>query len=310
MLTFGMRLGQKPRYCITTTPRPIPLINGTGRDGQRLGLKNDPLCRVVTGSSYENRSNLADTYFSKIIMQHEGTRLGRQEIYAEILEDVEGALWTRAALDERQLKGTERPPPMSRIVVAIDPAVSSSEEADETGLIVAGRAGNGYGYVLEDLSGRYKPAEWAKIAIQAYRKYSADRIVAEVNNGGEMVENTIRMIDPNVAFRAVHASRGKMIRAEPVAALYEATGLYPKGRIRHAQSFPRLEDQMCNFTGERSGYSPDRVDALVWALTELLVRRGTGISQFRPGQPQHIPLYARWRSFCETFLSERLHARH
>ena len=164
-----------------------------------------------------------------------------------------------------------------RVVVAIDPAVSTSEDADETGIIVAGRDANGHGYVLADASGRYAPAEWARVAIAAYGAHQADRIVAEINNGGEMVEATLRMIDPNVPFGAVRAARGKVARAEPVAALYE------QGRIHHLGAFPQLEDQMCAFTSDfdrtAAGYSPDRVDALVWAFTELLVepRAGDGI---------------------------------
>ena len=164
-------------------------------------------------------------------------------------------------------------------VVAIDPAVTSGEEADETGIVVAGKDQNGHGYVLADISGRYPPTDWARLAITAYRTHRADRIVAEVNNGGEMVENTLRMVDRNVAFTAVHASRGKVIRAEPVAALYEQR----PGRVWHVGSFPRLEDQMCGFTTDfdrkTAGFSPDRVDALVWAFTDLLVApmKGEGI---------------------------------
>jgi predicted phage terminase large subunit-like protein len=168
-------------------------------------------------------------------------------------------------------------PALARVVVAIDPAASSGEQADETGIIIAGRDPAGHGYVLGDVSGRYAPAEWARAAIAAYGGHGADRIVAEVNNGGEMVEATLRMIDPNVPFRAVRAARGKAARAEPVAALYE------QGRIHHIGAFPQLEDQMCAFTSDfdrnAAGYSPDRVDALVWALSELLVepRGGDGI---------------------------------
>ena len=172
-------------------------------------------------------------------------------------------------------------PEFARIVVAIDPAAASSAQADETGIIVAGADTGGHGYVLADVSGRYAPSEWARAAIAAYRVHAADRIVAEVNNGGEMVEATLRMIDPGVPFRAVRATRGKTARAEPVAALYE------QGRVHHVGAFPQLEDQMCAFVpGAAGGFdraavggSPDRVDALVWALTELLVepRAGEGI---------------------------------
>jgi phage terminase large subunit-like protein len=175
-------------------------------------------------------------------------------------------LWNRDQLDQcRQ----ERPPALQRVVVAIDPAATSGEDADETGIVIAGKDGDGHGYVLADLSGRYSPADWAQRAIAAYRAYKADRIVAEVNNGGDMVEATLRMVDPNIPFTAVHASRGKVVRAEPAAALYE------QQRVHHVGMFPELEDQMCGFTTDfdrqRAGFSPDRVDALVWTLSVLLV---------------------------------------
>ena len=210
--------------------------------------------------------------------RYHGTRLGRQELDGEILDDVPGALWSRAIIEAAR---TSAKPELTRIVVAIDPAVASGEQADETGIIVAGSDAGGHGYVLADISGRYAPSEWARAAIAAYRAHAADRIVAEVNNGGEMVEATLRMIDPGVPFRAVRATRGKTARAEPVAALYE------QGRVHHVGAFPQLEDQMCAFvSGAGGGFdraaaggSPDRVDALVWALTELLVepRAGEGI---------------------------------
>ena len=176
-------------------------------------------------------------------------------------------------------------PELVRIVVAIDPAASSNEDADETGIILAGKDAAGTGYVLGDHSGRYTPSEWANKAISLYREHNADRVVAEVNNGGEMVENTLRMIDLNVAFTKVRASRGKVIRAEPVAALYE------QGRVRHVGSFPVLEDQMCGFTTDfdrkAARFLPDRVDALVWAFTDLLVE------QMRGERPSisHVPKF-------------------
>ncbi len=190
----------------------------------------------------------------------------RRELEAEILEDVPGALWNHATIEAGRVTSV---PALVRIVVAIDPAAGSGEHSDETGIVVAGKDAAGHGYVLADLSGRYPPTEWAKAAIAAYRAHDADRIVAEINNGGDMVEATIRMVDPTVPFTAVHAARGKVARAEPVAALYE------QGRVHHLGALPRLEDQMCAFAHdydrETAGYSPDRVDALVWALTELLV---------------------------------------
>jgi phage terminase large subunit-like protein len=197
--------------------------------------------------------------------RYEGTRLGRQEINAEMLEDAPGALWQRDRIEELRVP---KAPQLQRIVVAIDPAATSGEDADETGIIVAGISQDRRGYVLDDLSGRYTPIEWARKAIAAYQRYSADRIVAEVNNGGEMVEATLRMVDRHAAYKPVRATRGKAMRAEPVSALYE------QGKVHHVGAFPLLEDQMCLFTPDfdrARGGSPDRLDALVWALTELMV---------------------------------------
>jgi len=261
MLMFGLRLGDDPRVVVTTTPRPTKLIRA---------LIADPTAVVTRGSTYENRANLAPAFFDQIIRKYEGTRLGRQEIEAELLDDVPGALWTRGIIEAARAQAA---PSLTRVVVAIDPAATSSAQADETGIIVAGKDEQRQGWVLADMSGRYPPTEWAKTAIAAYRAHRADRVVAEVNHGGEMVEATLRAIDSNVPFSAVRASRGKVTRAEPVAALYE------QGRVHHVGSFPRLEDQMCDFVptgyddvGLRSaGHSPDRVDALVWALTNLLL---------------------------------------
>jgi predicted phage terminase large subunit-like protein len=261
MLMLGLRLGTDPRVVVTTTPRPTKLIRE---------LIADPTVVVTRGTTLENRANLATVFLGQIVRKYQGTRLGRQELDAEILEDVPGALWNRGVIEATR---ASRAPSLIRVVVAIDPAASSTAGADETGIIVAGKDQDGRGWVIADASGRYPPTEWAKTAISAYRAHRADRIVAEVNNGGDMVEATLRMIEPNASFAAVRASRGKVTRAEPVAALYE------QGRVRHLGVFPQLEDQMCAFTLEAhatsksrsAGYSPDRVDALVWALTDLLV---------------------------------------
>jgi predicted phage terminase large subunit-like protein len=286
MMLFGLRLGDDPRVVITTTPRPIRLIRE---------LIADPNTALTRGSSYENRINLAQAFFEQVIRKYEGTRLGRQELLAEVLEDTPGALWNREALDECR---REHVPALFRIVVAIDPAASSGEDADETGIIVAGKDSGGHGYVLADLSGRYSPADWAKAAISAYRTHRADRIVAEVNNGGEMVEATLRMVDPNVPFTAVRASRGKVTRAEPVAALYE------QGRIHHVGMFPKLEDEMCGFTTDfdrhRAGYSPDRVDALVWGISELLVEQMPSQGIFELMRAQAAALAAKNRAAMEA----------
>jgi predicted phage terminase large subunit-like protein len=257
MLMFGLRLGKRPRWLVTTTPRPIKLLKSLlAREGRDV---------VITrGSTFENEANLAPSFLQALRDRYEGTRLGRQEIHAELLSDNPGALWNLDWLDRDRVSVV---PELRRIVVAIDPAVSNNEGSDETGIIVAGVTKDQKIYVLEDLSGKYAPHEWAAKAILAYRRHKADRILAEVNNGGAMVEATIRALDHSVSFKAVHASRGKVVRAEPIAALYE------QRKVHHAGNFPVLEDQMCAFTSDfdraRIGYSPDRVDALVWALTEL-----------------------------------------
>jgi len=253
-LIFGLRLGDNPRVVVTTTPKPIPLVRK---------LVNDPETVVTRGSTYENAANLPPSFLKEIRDKYEGTRLGRQEIYAEILDDVPGALWNRTMLDELRVK---KAPELIRIVVAIDPAVTSGEDSDETGIIVAGKGVDGHAYVLDDLSCRLSPDGWARRAVDAYHRYEADRIVAEVNNGGDLVEATIRTVDSKAAYKAVRASKGKRTRAEPIAALYE------QGKIHHVGSFPLLEDQMCNFTPDGYDGSPDRVDALVWALTELMLK--------------------------------------
>jgi len=275
MLMFGLRLGADPRVMVTTTPRPTKLIKD---------LVADPTVVITRGSTYNNRANLAGAFLQQIVKKYEGTRLGRQELNAELLEDVPGALWNRALLEAARPPIGFVLPDLVRVVVAIDPAASSGEDSDETGIIVAGKDKLSRGYVLADLSGRYTPIEWAKIAVSAYKAHGADRVVAEVNNGGEMVEATLRVVDDNLAYTAVHATRGKVVRAEPVSALYE------QGRIRHMGAFTALEDQMCEFTPDLdrskpkrdrtdpsslgmggAHSSPDRADALVWAFTELLV---------------------------------------
>jgi phage terminase large subunit-like protein len=283
MLLFGLRLGRDPRVIVTTTPRPVKLIRA---------LLADPKVAVTRGRTIENRANLAPAFLDAIVKRYEGTRLGRQELDAELLDDLPGALWTHALIDAARL--TAAPGALARIVVAIDPAVSSGEEADETGIVIAGRDASGHGYVLADASGRLAPAEWARAAAAAYRAHRADRVVAEVNNGGDLVEATLRVIDPAIAFRAVHASRGKAARAEPVAALYE------QGRVHHLGAFPALEDQMCalapDFDGAAQGWSPDRVDALVWALTDLFIDPPAGegiLDLYRQAATQPPPSFSR-----------------
>lgn len=249
-LLFGLRLGINPQVVVTTTPRPIPVITE---------IIGSPGTVEVTGSSYENLDNLSIRYRETVLSRYEGTRLGRQEIHGEILDDVPGALWNRAMLDDNRVSEA---PPLSRIVVAVDPAVTAKDGSDETGIVVGGVVGE-HGYVLEDCSLKASPAKWARRAIWAYYKWEADRIVAEGNQGGDMVKHTIHTEDPNVPVKLVRATKGKYTRAEPVAALYE------QERIHHVGVHPELEDQMCTYVpGEDS---PDRMDALVWAFTELML---------------------------------------
>jgi len=252
-LQFGLRLGDKPRVIVTTTPRPVSLI-------RNLIKRDDGSVAITRGSTFDNAMNLAPSALADLKLRYEGTRLGRQELYGEVIDEVDGALWTLSLIDSTRVKEV---PPLMRIVVAIDPAVTSGEDSDETGIVVAGITSDGQYYVLEDLTMRSSPDKWARTAVEAYRRWSADRIIGETNNGGDMIESLLRQVDPTVSYRKVTATRGKILRAEPVASIYE------QGRAHHAGSFQALEDQMCNYTPE-SDFSPDRLDALVWAMTELM----------------------------------------
>lgn len=252
-LMFGLRLGNNPRGIVTTTPRPTDLIK------ELIGREDSV---VVRGSTHDNRANLADGFFRDIIRRYEGTRLGRQEIYAEVLDDNPGALWRQKQIDELRV---DHLPRMRRIVVAVDPAVSADEDSDETGIVVCGVGEDGFGYVIADHSGIYTPSEWAELVAALYHRYSADRVIAEVNQGGDLVERNLRTANEVISFRAVRATRGKVVRAEPVAALYE------QKRVYHLGCLPKLEDQMCNWDPAFSDKSPDRVDALVWGITDLML---------------------------------------
>lgn len=255
MLEFGMRLPEsRPQVVITTTPRPVKII----RD-----LVKDPDSVVVRGSMFDNSANLSPEYVDRMRRKWEGTRLGRQELHAEVLEDVEGALWSYKLIDSLRVTPEQAPRQYQRIVVAVDPAGSAKKTADETGIVVAGINGD-EGYVLEDLSDRYSPADMAKVAIKAFYDWKADRIVAEDNFGGKIIEDLIHLTDPTVPYQAVHASRGKIVRAEPVAALYE------RGRVHHVGMHAKLEDELCTYT-PLEPKSPGRMDALVWALTNLMI---------------------------------------
>jgi predicted phage terminase large subunit-like protein len=248
---LGLRLGRDPRAVVTTTPKPVRLIRE---------LRAAPTTHITRGSSYENRANLAPAFFEQIIVKYEGTRLGRQELLGEYLDDVPGALWTRAMFDARTPA-----PDLRRVVVAVDPAVTATEESDETGIVVAGLGVDGRGYVLADRSCRLGPDGWARRAWAAFDEFGADRIIYESNQGGDLVRHTLQTVRNNGSVHGVHASRGKRTRAEPVAALYE------QGRVTHTTALDELEDQLCGWTPE-SGDSPDRMDALVWALTSLMVQ--------------------------------------
>jgi len=299
MLVFGMRLGA-PRVCITTTPRPIPTLKD---------LLGDPANRTTRGSTYDNASNLARRFLATLRRKHEGTRLGRQELHAELLDDTPGALWTLSLFDRNRVAFA---PDLARCVVAVDPQASAppdeSDDQDapgaETGIVAAGVGPNGDGYVLADRSGRFSPAEWGERAVLLHDELRADCIVGETNNGGAMVEHVVttaaeklhrdgykdrdgkirKRATPRIVFRAVTASRGKQTRAEPIAALDE------QGRVHHVGALSALEDQ-CS-TWVPGGRSPDRLDARVWALTVLMLEDGAPASYrdarkgLRPASPE------------------------
>lgn len=276
-LQFGLRLGQHPRQIITTTPRPIPVLK------EILAAATTVVTRGVTS---DNAANLAPSFLKTITDKYAGTRLGRQELSAEILDDVPDALWTRAALDRDRRKLGEIPA-LKRVVVAIDPAAKKNEIPDDgaaTGIVVAGVGDDGRGYVLDDATCRESPNGWARMAVACFDRYEGDCIVGEINNGGDMVETTVRAVRPTVPFREVTATRGKWTRAEPIAALYE------QGRISHVGTFASLEDEMVNFgpNGMVGDASPDRVDALVWALTELFPAMTRKVKKAEP-KPRSIP---------------------
>ncbi len=251
-LLFGLRLGSSPRIVVTTTPRTTPLLRS---------LVKDQTTRISTASTFANK-HLPESILRKFREKYEGTRLGRQELEAELLEDVVGALWTDEYIVHADLNYVWQEDEIVRIVVAVDP---SGSKGDFVGIVVAGLRADGSYVVLADRTINGSPAEWGRAVVRAYEEFEADRVVAEVNFGGAMVEAVIRNVDPNVSYDEVRASRGKVVRAEPIAALYE------QGRVTHARGMVELEKQMMLMTND--GYvgegSPDRVDALVWALTAL-----------------------------------------
>jgi phage terminase large subunit-like protein len=257
MLQFCLRLGDAPRQAVTTTPRPIPLLKR---------LLADPRTAVSRARTEANAANLAPSFLSAVVGRYQGTRLGRQELDGELIEDRQDALWRRDAIDDARV-GTA--PPLARIVVAVDPPVTSGARADACGIVACGCAEDGRAFVLADATTQgARPLDWARAAVRLYESLDADCIVAEVNQGGELVAQMLRQVSSCVPVRMVRATRGKYLRAEPVAALYE------RGLVAHAGVWPELEDQMCDFgpDGLSGGGSPDRLDALVWALTELMLR--------------------------------------
>ncbi|WP_375203637.1 DNA-packaging protein [Hyphococcus sp.] len=255
-LQLALRLGEKPRQMVTTTPRPMALLKR---------LIASPITKTVRASTYDNRAHLSDAFFTEIAALYEGTALGRQELMGEIVDDVAGALWTWNLIEAARISAA---PALDRIVVAVDPPATGGENADECGIVIAGVAYCGEvmtAFVLADWSAAgLSPRQWAEKTAAAYHEFSADRIVVEVNQGGDMAKAVIAQVDASAPVRGVHATRGKRLRAEPVAALYE------QGRVRHVGDLPKLEDQMTTFTGE-GGKSPDRLDALVWAITDLIL---------------------------------------
>ena len=255
MMQFGLRLGQHPQTLVTTTPKTTKLIRNILADDKTI---------ISRGSTYDNAANLAGTFLEAVRKQYEGTRLGRQELYAEILDEASGALWSRSLLASCEID-RDQVPDLNRIVVSLDPAITSNAESDMTGIVVAGVDINGIAYVLEDATGKYTPQQWASKAVELYNKYEADRVVAEKNQGGDMVKHTLLTECPTLPIRLVHASRGKMARAEPVSALYE------QGKVKHVKGLNDLEDQMVQWEPLGSIGSPDRLDSAVWAITDLLL---------------------------------------
>ena len=256
---FGLRLGERPQMVVTTTPRPTKIIKQ---------LAADPDTVVTRGSTFDNKGHLARAFLDRIAKRYEGRVIGRQELMAEIVEETPGALWTRALIERQRIAPHEAPTDFAEVVVAVDPPARSGSKADECGLVVAAKAAVGRLYVLADLTSQGdSPAAWAARVGSAYRGFRANRVVAEVNNGGDMVTEVLRQAEPNLPVRSVSATRGKYLRAEPVAAAYE------RGLVFHVGTFSKLEDQLCALTPDfdrRAGCSPDRADALVWAIADLI----------------------------------------
>lgn len=257
-LQLCLRLGKNPRCLITTTPRPTQILRK---------LLTSPEVHLTKGSTFENEKNLASTYIEQIKKQFLETTLGAQELYAEMLTEEAGALWNREIIRYQEPPKTElNELKLERIIIAIDPATTHHQDSDETGIVVAGIDHLKNAFLLEDLSGKHSPNDWGQRVAEAYWRYKADRVVAEVNKGGDLVEQVVRSVDPSISYKSVRATRGKYTRAEPIAALYE------QRRVFHTRPFTKLETQMCSFIPGLTSKSPDRMDAMVWAITELLLQ--------------------------------------
>ena len=262
---------------VSTTPKPIPIIR------ELLALAKTSTCVVTRATTYDNRAALASPFYSRIISKYEGTRLGRQELLGEVIEESEGALWTRTMIDEALVPQRAD---LKRIVVAIDPAMTATHQSSLTGIVVAGIGVDQRAYVIDDLSSRYSPDRWARVVVKAFDDYKADRIVAEGNQGGELVRVNLRTVRPNLPIRIVHARHSKQARAEPVAALYE------QHKVTHLKPMPDLEDQLCTYVPMSGDPSPDRLDAMVWALTDLMLKNATMppiVNPFVAGIPRNWP---------------------
>lgn len=277
MLAMAVRVagpkGDAPAIVVTTTPRPIKILKD---------IIAAPSTKITKAKTLDNTPNLDAATLKHLIDRYGGTTLGRQELDAEILDQIDGALWSRSMIEDQRIT---RVPALKRVVVAVDPAVANGT-GDECGIVAAGLGEDNHAYILADWSGRMSPERWARRAIELYHAQGADRLIAEANNGGELVRITMRAVDASVPVRLVHAARGKQARAEPIAALYE------QKRVHHVGAFPELEDQLCNWAPLEGGPSPDRLDALVWALAELMLR-ARPIEQFKVTSPKVIPIYAR-----------------
>ena len=249
---FGLRLGDKPKVIITTTPRPIPTVKE---------IIADPATVQVTGSTFENRANLSPAFFKSIIHKYDGTRLGRQEIYAEMLEDIEGALWTADMINKAQ---TKELPDLVRAAVAIDPAVTSKDTSDETGIVAGGIDANGFIYITDDLTAIYTPQQTMRVVAGVYDDRKLDMVVGEQNNGGDYIKEMLFLVAGEMPYTSVWASRGKVTRAEPIVMLYE------QQRVKHYGDLEKMEEEMTTWDAKIGDKSPNRIDALVWLITYLL----------------------------------------